>query len=207
MPTVNVKGQSCVYETEGDGFPLFLVAAPHDTVSLWRPIMPLLGEVCKAIAYEYGPLGCSGRASEHFRSDRLADDFLALLDIFEIERAYVAAAAPASPMMTQVIRQASTRLEGFILIGKAEDDPSALSPAWPTSAIPTLLLVGEQAPDHCQWAEQQMAHLTHGRQKVVPGAFQMPLREQPQRLGHIIMQFLLHCERQRNLVRGASFLL
>jgi hypothetical protein len=27
------------------------------------------------------------------------------------------------------------------------------------------------------------------------------------RLGHAVMRFLLHCERQRNLVRGASFLL
>ena len=26
-------------------------------------------------------------------------------------------------------------------------------------------------------------------------------------LGHAVMRFLLHCERQRNLVRGASFLL
>ena len=109
-------------------------------------------------------------------------------------------------MITQVIRQASTRLEGLILIGKAEDDPSAWSLAWPTAAIPTLLLVGEHAPDHCQWAEQQITHLPQGRQKVVPGAFQMPLREQPKRLGHMIMQFLLHCERQRYLVRGASFL-
>ena len=27
------------------------------------------------------------------------------------------------------------------------------------------------------------------------------------RLGHAVMRFLLHCERQRTLVRGASFLL
>jgi pimeloyl-ACP methyl ester carboxylesterase len=207
MPTVNVNDQTCVYDIEGDGFPLLLVSDPYDAISLWRPLMPLLGEVCKAVTYAYNPVRSSGRASERLRSDRLADDFLTLLDILAIERVYLAATAPAVPMITKVMQQASTRLEGLILIGKAEDDTLTSSPVWQTSTIPMLLVIGEQDPDHCQWAARQVAHLPHVKQCLVPGAGKMPLREQMYPLGHMMMQFLLHCERQRNLVRGASFLL
>lgn len=207
MPTLDVNGQRCTYETEGDGFPLFLVSAPHDTVSHWRPIMPLLGELCKAITYEYAsPVG-STQPLERLRSDRLAHDFVTLLDTFAVERAYLAATAPASAMVACLAQQAARRLEGLILIGRTEDEAKPPGPLWQTLAVPTLLVVGAQAPDHCQWAEQQVTRLPHGRHGVVPEAGRMPLSEQPQRLGHLMMQFLLYCERQRNLVRGASFLL
>jgi pimeloyl-ACP methyl ester carboxylesterase len=118
---------------------------------------------------------------------------------------------------------ASARLEGLFLIGMPEDSATlALSRSdaphrmagttagadgLSTLAVPTLILVGDQIPQQRQCAAALAAHLPRGQIGVIVGAGYAPHHEQPRRLGHAMMDFLIHCERQRNLVRGASLLL
>jgi pimeloyl-ACP methyl ester carboxylesterase len=73
--------------------------------------------------------------------------------------------------------------------------------------IPVLILVGDQEPSHLRQAELLAQHLPQGKRVILPGAGQIPHHKQPRQLGHAMLDFLMHCERQRNLVRGASFLL
>ena len=56
MPAVTVNGRGVMYETTGDGFPLILVPDASDTRHGWAPVMPLLGELCRVIAYAYDRL-------------------------------------------------------------------------------------------------------------------------------------------------------
>ena len=196
MPELMVYGRQCYYETEGDGFPLLLASGRLGAVAPWRPIMPLLGELCRAMAYEYAQ---PERAAS-------APDVLTLLDAMQTERTYLAADAAAAGMALHMAQQAPERLEGLIFIGKNDAQTRCPEAAWPWTA-PTLIVVGEQAADHCQWAEAWVMRLPHCQRVIIPEAGRYPLTEQPRRLGHVMMHFLLHCERQRNLVRGASFLL
>src|SRR5262245_8087185 len=52
MPEVVVQGIHFSYETVGDGFPLVLTPGPQGRREVWSPYMPLLGELCRVIAYE-----------------------------------------------------------------------------------------------------------------------------------------------------------
>ncbi len=223
MPVLTVNGLPCYYESEGEGFPLLLACGPHGSVAAWHPIMPLLGELCRTMAYEYREPTPPDSAAERFSSDQLAADVIALLDAIDIDRAYLAIDASAGRMAAHIAQHAATRLEGLILIGQDDAEtvrtaphtaargdvlhPMDLETLWQTFSVPTLVVVGEQVPAHRQWAEWLVSHLPAGRQVVLPEAGQHPLLDQPRPLGHVMLQFLLHCERQRNLVRGASFLL
>ena len=52
MREVVVQGVRFAYETAGDGFPLVLAPGPQGRRDVWLPYMPLLGELCRTIAYE-----------------------------------------------------------------------------------------------------------------------------------------------------------
>jgi pimeloyl-ACP methyl ester carboxylesterase len=221
MPMLTVRGRPCAYATEGDGFPLLLTAGASGTIADWHEIMPLCGELCKAIAYEYhGMTGAEGQAEGVLGTDDLA----ALLEALGTERIYLAAADAAIGMALAFALQMPARLEGLLLIGMAEDPAIAAllrsqvqssllsaeaggADCWSAMTVPTLILVGDQVPQHRQYAERLLTRLRRARMAVIPAAGRAPHREQPHRLGRAMMDFLMHCERQRNLVRGASFLL
>jgi pimeloyl-ACP methyl ester carboxylesterase len=217
MPILTVKGRQCHYEITGEGFPLLLSAGGQGTIADWREIMPLLGELCKTIAYEY-----CGIASTACQAGRTlwAEDVAALLEALGAERLYLAALGPTAQMALAFALHAPTRLEGLCLIGMSEDPATLVLSRAPhrmagttagaddlsTLAVPTLILVGDQVPQQRQRAAALAARLPRGQIAVIAGAGCAPHHEQPQRLGHAMLDFLIHCERQRNLVRGASLL-
>ena len=53
MPSLLLNGRPCAYTTAGEGFPLILVPDAGGTLSDWAQSMPLLGELCRVVAYEY----------------------------------------------------------------------------------------------------------------------------------------------------------
>jgi pimeloyl-ACP methyl ester carboxylesterase len=223
MPAVTVNGRWLSYEIAGDGFPLLLVPDTHGTINDWAPSMPLLGELCRVIAYAYtrpAPLSAPTALSQ--ARLRLAD-LVAFLDVLDVQRVYLAGYACGGQTALHFALDHPKRLEGLVLIGL--DNPlllpsqeaagaEMLHPMEATSVpslqlltVPTLLLAGEYASGHLAWAAQLATCLACGVKGVVAGAGEAPHREQPLQLGHEILRFLLRCERQRNLVRGASFLL
>jgi pimeloyl-ACP methyl ester carboxylesterase len=218
MPILTVKGRQCHYETTGEGFPLLLTTGGQGTIAEWREIMPLLGELCKTIAYEY-----CGIASTACQADRTrwAEDLTALLEALGTERLYLAALGSTAPLALAFAVRAPTRLEGLFLIGMSEDpatlalsgvphhtaDTTAGADGLSTLAVPTLILVGDQVPQQRQRAAVLAARLPRSQIAVIAGAGDAPHHEQPRRLGHAMLDFLIHCERQRHLVRGASLLL
>ena len=220
MPMLTVNGRQCHYETTGEGFPLLLTAGGQGTIADWREIMPLLGELCKTIVYEY-----CGSASTACQADRAlwVEDCAALLEALGTERVYLAALGSTAQMALAFALHAPEHLEGLFLIGMSEDPATlALSRSgaphrlvgttagaygWSTLAVPTLILVGDRVPQQHQCAAALAARLPRAQIAVIAGAGCAPHHEQPRRLGHAMLDFLIHCERQRNLVRGASLLL
>ena len=202
MPMLRVNTRQCSYITEGDGFPLLLTSGPLEPCAVWEPLMPLLGELCQTIAYAY----CHPVSDTH---TLLADDCIALLDTLGFERAYLAAAHSAIAMALHVALYASERLEGLVLLGAADADAAASDDRhrWHQITLPILRIVGEHAALSVPHADQITAHLPQSQQVIMPDTGAAPHHEQPRRTGHAMMHFLTQCERQRNLVRGASFLL
>lgn len=225
MAVLTINGKQCYYETEGDGFPLLLVPEPQGVIADWHGIMPLLGELCKAIGAEYRGIEQTEPTTEPTSSDSLAANLATLLDALGLERVYLAATRVAGQEALSLALHAPERLEGLILIGMYGDnaapeppsrhvsgiaemtDEAAFEARWQEITVPTLLLVGDQAHQHLQRSELLAARMPHCRRVVIPGAGYSPHLEQPRRLGHAMMDFLIQRERQRNLVRGASFLL
>jgi len=106
------------------------------------------------------------------------------------------------------------RLEGLVLIGARDVEPDAaysimsLEARLHTITVPTLVVSEAEALAALPYADFLTERLLRCTKLVVSDATPAASSGIPAlRLGHAVMRFLLHCERQRNLVRGASFLL
>ena len=204
MPEHTVHNRRLAYVTEGDGFPLLLGPAPQATVADWSQPMLLLGELCKVIAYAYSePYGFEATSASGPCDPQVAD-LVALLDLLAVERTYMAGYAGGCHTALRFAWRHPERLEALLLIGMAEVPPA---PPGSQLLLPTCVFAGEAAPAHLACATQCTRQLPHCAKIVIPAAGTAPLIEQPRTLGHAMFDFLSRCERQRNLVRGASFLL
>ena len=106
------------------------------------------------------------------------------------------------------------RLEGLVLVGTRDvathalDDVMSFGARLPTISIPTLVVIEAAASAVLPYADLLAERLPRCTRLVVADATPAASSRIPAlRLGHAMMRFLLHCERQRTLVRGASFLL
>ena len=222
MPALTARGQYISYHIEGEGFPLVLIPDTEGAMRHWAPVCPLLGELCRVIAYEYAQqLPARNVPSPH---DGVVDDVVVLLNALDIARAYVAGYARGGETALRLALRDSGRVEGLLIISPGPAvrtllqtmaiSHTAISPDVPSTptltrlSVPTLVVVGaETAADDLQDVTRLAAQLPHGMSIHIPGAGAAPHREQPMPLGHAMLTFLMQCERQRTLVRGASFLL
>lgn len=206
MPTLTIHGRRLCYNTEGDGFPLILVPDVLGTLQDWRPVMPLLGELCRVLAYAYEPPGDAPGPSPVLDVAGRSTDLRAFLDALDIERAYLAGYAQGGQAAWRLAQDAPERLEALILLGQ-EAHAIRPPPAAGLRETPTLLIAGAHAPAHVAGVTHLAAQIPRSAVRLLDHAGPAPHREQPLPLGHLMGQFLLQCERQRTLVRGASFLL
>jgi pimeloyl-ACP methyl ester carboxylesterase len=210
MPTLQLGQYDVTYAVEGEGFPLVLIPDTHGTIAHWSGPMPLLGELCRVIAYEFR-LQPSMSAS--------IETILALLDTLAIPRAYLAGYGGGAQSALHCAQYVPERLEALLLVGMDSITPP---PPWPSSRmaadpgrprqlstldVPTCLLAGQATPEHLRYATRLAMQLPRGVSIPLPDTSTEPHRNQPLRLGHAMLDFLMQCERRRNLVRGASFLL
>jgi hypothetical protein len=214
MPEVVVQGVRFAYETAGDGFPLVLAPGPQGRRAVWLPYMPLLGELCRVIAYECHEREQGLQHGEPHTSTGAVDMLGTFLAVLGLERVYLASQPVGWPMALHFALQHPACLEGLVLIGAHDVEMDTVRGVMPLQTrlheltVPTLVLLEEQAHAAFPYAEVLTERLPHCTQIVVPDSSLSPSAPSPAlRLGHAMMQFLLHCERQRNLVRGASFLL
>ena len=204
MPRLQLQDGSLIsYQSTGDGFPLILLPGPEGMAG-WLPHMPLLGELCHAVAYER----CEPQPA--------VDLLPALLHVFQIQRMYLASPAPGWASALEFARRHPNAIEALLLVdfpgSSAEARPLSPTFAAPASdmALPTLILLADDASPARPAADCLSAHLPDCRTVIMggPGQDQPALPKSPRRrFPHLMMQFLLDRERHRNLVRGASFLL
>jgi pimeloyl-ACP methyl ester carboxylesterase len=136
------------------------------------------------------------------------------LDILSLERIYLASQAVSWHMALHFALHHPGRLEGLVLIGarhmatEAVGGVTALEARLPAIMVPTLVVIEAEAVAALADADLLTERLPHCTRCVVSDVPPASSSSSPAlRLGHAVMRFLLHCERQRNLVRGASFLL
>jgi pimeloyl-ACP methyl ester carboxylesterase len=210
MPYLTVAQRRFAYDVEGEGFPLLLTPGDQGTKALWALQMPLLGELCRTIAYEAQDAPGTASSEPVTSAALTAVELAAFLEALALERVYLASPPSDWPLALQIAHQAPHRLEGLVLVAMphAHDAVQPLPiPDFPTAhlptlTVPTLLLLSDVTDRQHGVIRVLTTQLPHCIQVVLPtqGDFQ-------RRLGHAMLHFLIHCERQRNLVRGASFLL
>jgi pimeloyl-ACP methyl ester carboxylesterase len=209
MAEVSGKAVHFSYETAGDGFPLVLAPGPQ---GIWSPYIPLLGELCRTIMYTGHDVREVPLPAGLHPSARDAGMLGMFLDLLGLERIYLASQAVSWPMALHFALHCPERLEGLVLIGAhnvtTDVVRSVISLEAHLPAIPTPTLVVGEAEALAPYADLLTERLPHCTtlvgSDVTPAASSgIPAL----RLEHAVMRFLLHCERQRNLVRGASFLL
>lgn len=204
MPRLQLQDGSLIsYQSTGDGFPLILLPGPEG-IAGWLPHMPLLGELCHAVAYEC----CQPQPP--------VDLLPALLDVFHMQRVYLASPAPGWASGLEFARCHPNALEALLLVdfpGTSAEVPPlapALTALLSDMTLPTLILLADGASPARPAADCLPTSLPHCRTVIMgrPGEGPPALPKSPQRqFPHLMMQFLLDRERHRNLVRGASFLL
>jgi pimeloyl-ACP methyl ester carboxylesterase len=188
------------YMVEGEGFPLILVPALTGRIADWAPQLPLFGELCRVIAYEYGERPALDQASPGCQ----VQDLQALLDGLAIAGAYLAGYADGGLTALRMAWHCPQRVEGLLLIGM---DTVWCEDCLERVTVPTCVFADAEAPRQVALASRLAAALPRGEIHTVEQTAMLPHREQPLLLGHAMIDFLMRCERQRNLVRGASFLL
>jgi pimeloyl-ACP methyl ester carboxylesterase len=136
------------------------------------------------------------------------------LDVTGLERVYLASLSAGWSMALHFALRYPARLEGLVLIAAhsaamdARPEVLALEARLPEITAPTLVLIEERVRAALPSVDVLKERLPRCTQVVMPESSLSPSAHTPTlQLGHTIMHFLLHCERQRNLVRGASFLL
>ena len=211
MAEVSGQGVYFSYETAGDGFPLVLAPGPQ---GVWSPYIPLLGELCRTIMYTGHDLAEVSPTEGLHPSARAAETLGTFLDILGLERVYVASQAGSWHMALHFALYCPGRLEGLVLIGARDVETDAiydimsLEDRLHAITVPTLVVSEAEALAALPYADFLTERLPHCTKLVVSDATPAASSDIPAlRLGHAVMRFLLHCERQRNLVRGASFLL
>lgn len=211
MTEVHGPGVHFSYETVGDGFPLVLTpGAP----GIWEPYMPLLGELCRTITYVGHDLGDVPSPERHPPSRRAAETLGIFLDMLGLDRVYIASQAVHWSMALHFALHCPGRLEGLLLVGMSDgamhelDEVMSFGAHLPTIAVPTLVVIEAPSSAALPYADLLAERLPRCTRLIIADATSVALSHRPTlRLGHAMMRFLLHCERQRTLVRGASFLL
>jgi pimeloyl-ACP methyl ester carboxylesterase len=136
------------------------------------------------------------------------------LDILSLERVYLASQAVSWHMALHFALHCPERLEALVLIGACDVATDAVCGIMSLEArlhaitVPTLVVSEAEALAVLPYVDFLTERLPRCTKLVVSDATPAVSSGLPAlRLGHAVMHFLLHCERQRNLVRGASFLL
>jgi len=202
MASGNLCGGRFSYETEGEGFPLVLLPGMPEC---WASYRPLLGELCRTIAYTY-----------HHERDvphaMQVTDLLTFLDALPLERVYLASHTAGWPIALECALRWPERLEGLVLLG-THGATSATTQALatytarlPELSVPTLVLLDAALVSDLPSADLLVTHVPRCTRTIVPRPASAPSAS-PLQLAHAMMRMLVHWERQRNLVRGASFLL
>jgi len=211
MAEVSGQGVHFSYETAGDGFPLVLAPGPQ---GVWSPYIPLLGELCRTIIYTGHDLGEVPSAEGLHPSARAAQILGTFLDLLSLERVYLASQTMSWHMALHLALHCPGRLEGLVLIGAHDMATDAVYGIMSLEArlhaitVPTLVVSEAEALAALPYADFLTERLPRCTKLIVSDATPAASSHIPAlRLGHAVMRFLLHCERQRNLVRGASFLL
>ena len=211
MAEVSGQGVHFSYETAGDGFPLVLAPGPQ---GVWSPYMPLLGELCRTIMYTgHAPTEVLPSEGLH-PSARAAQMLGTFLDILGLERVYLASQAVSWYMALHFALYCPERLEGLVLIATRDVATDticgimSLEDRLPAITVSTLVVSEAEATAALPYADLLTERLRRCTKLVVSDTIPAAASGSPAlRLGHAVIRFLLHCERQRNLVRGASFLL
>ena len=211
MAEVSVQGARFSYELAGDGFPLILTPGLQGG---WTPYIPLLAELCRVIAYTCHTLKEPLLRESPLTGTRTADMLGTFLDGLGLERVYVASQAVSWPMALHFALHHPERLEALVLMGAQDVEAHVVRGLMSLEArlheitVPTCILMETQALASLPYAEILTKRLPHCTRLIISDATPSPSSGVPALpLGHSMMRFLLHCERQRNLVRGASFLL
>jgi hypothetical protein len=211
MAEVSGHGVHVSYETAGDGFPLVLAPGPQ---GVWSPYIPLLSELCRTIMYTGLDLAEVFSTEGLHSSARAAEMLGTFLDLLGLERIYLASQAVSWHLALHFALHYPGRLEGLVLIGAhdvATDEVCgimSLEARLHAITVPTLVVSEAEALAALPYADFLAGRLPRCTKLVVSDATPTAMSGIPAlRLGHAVMRFLLHCERQRNLVRGASFLL
>lgn len=214
MRQVVGQGVRFSYATAGDGFPLVLAPGAQGRRDVWLQYLSLLGELCRVIAYECHAAEAGSQQGEPHTSPGAADTLGMFLEVLGLERVYLASQSVGWPMALHFALQYPACLEGLVLIGTHDvgldtvRGVMSLQARLPEMTVPTLVLLEAQGQTALPYAQVLAGRLPRCTQVVVSDATLSPLAGVPAlRFGHAMMRFLLYCERQRNLVRGASFLL
>lgn len=206
MPDLVLHDVSISYDTAGDGFPLLLMPGSDGTAAVWDPYVPLLAELCRTITY----------AVPAVPQPTALALLSALLDRLHLERVYLACHVEAWSLAVQYAVRARARLEALVFLSTHEASlppdrvANATLAAAPlhTLTVPACVLLEDASVAGWSEAERLTTHLPLSTRIVLsPAQGATPPGTPNKHLGHAMLRFLLHCERQRNLVRGASFLL
>src|SRR3954470_2981688 len=89
MPSVLFNELELYYEETGSGPPLLLIAGLSGNTLGWSMLQPVLAEHFRVIAFDNRGAGRSSAPPGPYTTAQMAQDAVALLDYFDIDRAHI----------------------------------------------------------------------------------------------------------------------
>ena len=145
MPVFSRSDADIHYEVTGDGPPLMLIAGLASDNASWGPVAPILSRQFTLIMPDNRGAGRT-KTSASLSINAMAEDYAALLDHLEIERAHIVGHSMSGIIAMTLAATAPERIDRLVLAASC-----AKTPARAVSVIDTILLLREAGAPQEYW--------------------------------------------------------
>lgn len=116
MPQISVNNVTLHYTESGQGTPLLLLHGVGGSHEIWLPVIPELAKSHRVIAADHRGHGKSAKPRGSYSIRLFAEDWVALMEAFRIDRAHVLGLSMGGAIAMQLAAEHSQRVQSLVLV-------------------------------------------------------------------------------------------
>ena len=123
MPVATVNGVNLAYVVKGRGAPLVAMHGFSNSIYTWEPVMDAFSRRFQAFAYDHRGHGGSSKRQGPFTIETLAQDLLALLNFWGLDRVHLMGHSMGGRVALWFALEHPERVDSLMLVGSSAAAP------------------------------------------------------------------------------------
>ena len=123
MPVATVNGVNLAYVVKGRGAPLVAMHGFANSIYTWEPVMDAFSRRFQAFAYDHRGHGGSSKRQGPFTIETLAQDLLALLNFWGLDRVHLMGHSMGGRVAQWFTLEHPERVDSLMLVGSSAAAP------------------------------------------------------------------------------------